>query len=299
MNRRLVFLLLTVWTSMLIQVGPILAQGLILKLPSDGTWSRFRVTGQYDISWLRDLKEFPDEWKDIVAAIPDFAHGEMELVVSSVGTDKIDGERFRWIELYLKSTTVGESKGDEADEGTLLRLQVAEKVLTTGGDLLDNARTVFVRGGYSPSDDGEIKNDNRRKYELQRFRQFFPKYSVSDKDWAHVRNNVKDGPHPQIERAIRFRFNYQGKMHGGEHGSLIHHANYTVITDPIAPFGVKQIWETDGVSIEDSGPYNPNDENCDGPGTISRGNSQIVLIESGTDAVSRLKTLTTQNGNAP
>lgn len=288
MNGRLVLLLLTVWTSMLIQERPILAQGLILKPPSDGTWTRFRVTGQYDISWLRDLKEFPDEWKDIVAAIPDFAHGEMELVVSSVGTDKIDGERFRWIELYLKSTTVGESKGDEADEGTLLRLQVAEKVLTTGGDLLDNARTVIVRGGYSPSDDGEIKNDNRRKYELQRFRQFFPKYSVSDKDWAHVQ-----------KRAIRFRFNYQGKMHGGEHGSLIHHANYTVIADPIAPFGVKQIWETDGVSIEDSGPYNPKDENCDGPGTISRGNSQIVLIESGTDAVSRLKTLTTQNGNAP
>ena len=50
MNGRLVLLLLTLWASMLIQERPILAQGLILKLPSDGTWTRFRVTGQYDIS---------------------------------------------------------------------------------------------------------------------------------------------------------------------------------------------------------------------------------------------------------
>lgn len=202
MNRRLVFLLLTVWASMLIQVGPILAQGLILKLPSDGTWSRFRVTGQYDVSWLRDLNEFPDDWKDLLATIPDFAYGESELVVSSVGTNEIDGERFRWIELYLKGTTVGEAKGD--------------------------------------------------------------------------RDEV-------------------GKMHGGEHGSLIHQANYTVIADATAPFGVKQIWETKGVSIEDSGPYDPKDDNCDGPGTISRGNSQIVLIESGIGAVSRLKALETKS----
>ncbi len=89
MNGRLVFLLLTVWTSMLFQAGPTLAQGLFLKLPSDGTWSRFRVTGQYDVSLLRDLREFPGDWKDLLATIPDFAYGESELVVSSVVQGKM------------------------------------------------------------------------------------------------------------------------------------------------------------------------------------------------------------------
>ena len=291
MNGRLVLLLLTVWTSMLIQERPILAQGLILKLPSDGTWTRFRVTGQYDISLLRDMKDFPSEWKGLVAAIPDFDHYEGELAIASVGTDEIEGERFRWIELFLKRKA--EDDSDE-DEGTLLRLQIAEKVLSTGGDLLDEARVAIVYGGYADEEDGEIQSDKRRKFETQRFRPFFPKYKLSDNDWAHVQTARKVRPQSPTARALRFRFNYQGKMHGGDHGSVIHHANYTVITDANAPFGVKQIWETDGVTIEDSGPYDPKNEFCDGPGMIIRGNSQIVLIESGTGAVSRVKQFSTK-----
>ncbi len=274
-----------------------LAQGLMLKLPVDGSWSRFRVTSQYDISLLRNPSEFPDAWKDLLADIPDFAHGEMELFISSVGSEEIEGEQFRWIELFLKESEAGEEDGKKEDEGKLLRLQVAEKVLSDGGDPLDNARVVIVRGGFSKEDDGEIKKESRKKYELQCFRQFFPKYTLSEKAWAHVRGLEKSAHEPvQLGRAHRFRFNYQGKMHGGEHGSLIHHANYTVIADPTVPFGVKQIWETDGVMIEDSGPYDPTNEFCDGPGIIMRGNSQIVLIESGTKAVSRWKAKAEQGG---
>ena len=203
MIRRLVILLLTVWASTLIQVGPVLAQGLIRKLQNDGAWSRFRVTGQYDVSWLRNRREFPNWWKDHFAAIPDFDHWEAELVISSVGTEEIGGEQLRWIELFLKNKADGEAEGREEDEGTFLRIQVAEKVMSTGGDLLENTRK--------------------------------------------------------------------------------------------APFGVKQIWETDGVTIEHSGPYDPKDKNCDGPGTIRRGNTQIVLIESGIGVVSRLKSLATKS----
>ncbi len=39
MVRKLAFMLLMIWASMLANGYPILAQGLILKLPSDGTWS--------------------------------------------------------------------------------------------------------------------------------------------------------------------------------------------------------------------------------------------------------------------
>ncbi|MGB7325846.1 MAG: hypothetical protein WBD31_13310 [Rubripirellula sp.] len=266
------------------------AQGLMLKLPADGAWSRFRVTHQGDVSFLRDLSELPDTWKDLLATIPDFAHSEAELVISSVGSEEIEGEQFRWIELFWKSTQEPKKEGE--DVGTLLRLLVAEKVLSVGGDPLDNARVVIVKGGFSDKEAGAIKNESRRKWELQRFRQFFPKYTLSGKDWAHVRGQEKSDhqslPH---EKAHRFRFNYQGKGHGGEHGSVIHHANYTVIADPTTPFGVRQIWETDGVTIEDSGPYDPTDKFCDGPGIVMRGNSQIVLIESGTKAVSRWKAI--------
>ena len=298
MNRRR--MMLVVLASMIVKCSPILAQGLIIKLPADGSWSRFRVTGQYDVSLLRNPNEFPDTWKEAIKAIPDFAHGEMELFISSVGSEEIDGERFRWIELFQKKAAEQDANDREEDGGTLLRLQIAEKVLSNGGDPLDNARVVIVRGGYSDKEDGEIKSESRKKYELQCFRQFFPKYTLNEKDWAHARGLEKIAPQPvEIGRAHRFRFNYQGKMHGGEHGSIIHHANYTVIADPTAPFGVKQIWETDGVTIEDSGPFDPTNNFCDGPGTISRGNSQIALIESGTGAVSRIKPTGEQQRKQP
>lgn len=290
-QRRLTLMSVWAWAFSFATCSSALAQGLMLKLPVDGTWSRFRVTSQEDISLLRDPKEFPEAWKEVIATIPDFAHSETELFISCVGSENIEGECFRWIELlWKKGSGAEEENGIREDEGTLLRLQVAEKVLSNGGDPLDNARVVIVRGGFSKEDDGETKNENRKKYELQCFRQFFPKYNLNEKDRDHVRGVEKLANQPrQVERAHRFRFNYQGKMHGGEHGSLIHHANYTVISDPTAPFGVKQIWVTDGVTIEDSGPYDPTNEFCDGPGIVARGNSQIVLLESGTKAVSRWK----------
>lgn len=290
-QRRLTLATLWALVTFLAVCSPAMAQGLILKCPVDGTWSRFRVTSQEDISFLRDPKEFPDTWQAMLATIPDFAHAEVELLISSVGVEEIDGEQYRWIELLWKKGSVAEEeKETSGDEGTLLRLQVAEKVLCNGGDPLDNARVVIVRGGFSKEDDGEIKNEDRKKYELQCFRQFFPKYTVNEKDRDAVRSvEAPTNQSRQVERAHRFRFNYQGKMHGGEHGSLIHHANYTVISDPTAPFGVKQIWVTDGVTIEDSGPYDPTNEFCDGPGIVARGNSQIVLLESGTNAVARWK----------
>ena len=290
-QRRLLMATLWALVTFLGARSPAMAQGLILTLPIDGSWSRFRVTSQEDISFLRDPKEFPDSWQAMLATIPDFAHAEMELVISSVGSDDIDGEQYRWIELLWKKGSVAEEEKETSEgEETLLRLQVAEKVLSNGGDPLDNARVVIVRGGFSKEDDGEIKNEERKKYELQCFRRFFPKYTLNENDRDHVRG-VEDltTQHRQVERAHRFRFHYQGKMYGGEHGSLIHHANYTVISDPTAPFGVKHIWVTDGVTIEDSGPYDPTNKFCDGPGIVARGNSQIVLLESGTNAVARWK----------
>lgn len=182
------------------------------------------------------------------------------------------------------------------DRSTLLRLLIAENVLSVGDDPLDNAKVVIVQGGFS-DENGEIKNANRKKYELLMFRQFFPKYTLSDKDAKHVRSS--EGGKSDVSslgagRAHRFRYGYEGKMAGGEHGSLIHHANYTVIVDPTAPFGVRHIWETDSVTIEDSGPVDQTDEFCDG-GSLFRGNSQIVLIEHGIGAVSQLDRLAEQS----
>jgi hypothetical protein len=99
------------------------ADGLITKLPADGTWALFAV------------KE--------TASLPGKQGGKTMTVagtlkVASVGSEKVKGEACRWIELVLEATPPGAKE----PQVTVFKALIPEKYLAKGQD----PRTHWLKG---------------------------------------------------------------------------------------------------------------------------------------------------------
>lgn len=93
------------------------ADGLIMKLPEDGSWVEYFLEGREDDTG-----------------------GQGTLRLSSVGSETVDGKKCRWIELEMKLTP----EGRDERQRLILKLLIPEKHLTRG----ESPGTQILRGWF-------------------------------------------------------------------------------------------------------------------------------------------------------
>ena len=102
----------TVTTLLMMITSLVQAEGLIQKLPEDGSWVEYFLEGsETDVNDPNDVKG---------------AKGT--LTISSVGTETVDGEKCRWIEIYVTSKQDNRNEEDQI----ILKLLIREKHLQKG-----------------------------------------------------------------------------------------------------------------------------------------------------------------------
>jgi hypothetical protein len=151
------------------------ADGLIWRLPPDGTTVEFQGDSQVEVKPVLS-KEFADklpsnEVKELER--PQNLKLRTSVTVSSVGQVTRAEQKCRWIELKMQSGEHENMKSGE-DEN-VLKILVPEKFLTRGEDPLDHAILTF----FNPKDVDRAKSPlekgfNRIGYEIDRFRTVFP-----------------------------------------------------------------------------------------------------------------------------
>lgn len=108
------------------------ADGLVYRLPEDGTAAVFSMEMQIDIG---------DNEKSVAGS----------LRVSSVGTDTVDGKACRWIELRMKST-----EADDRVQDKVAKLLIPEEELRAGGDPI----SAVIRAWEREEDDDPKRMDD-------------------------------------------------------------------------------------------------------------------------------------------
>jgi hypothetical protein len=101
--------------------SPARADGLLYRLPEDGSWVRFEMT------------------MTINEADGDHGTGTGSLKMSSVGRTQVDGEDCRWIELRLH-TTVANDKDD-----AVAKVLVPEKHLQSGASPIEHVARGWIQ----------------------------------------------------------------------------------------------------------------------------------------------------------
>lgn len=115
------------------------ADGIIHKLPEDGSWVEYFVEGkEIDANDPRDVKG-----------------GTGKLKIASVGTETVDGEPCRWLEIQ------GSFKDDNQsqEERITLKLLIPEKHLKQGEKPREHIRRGWVRVSLGDRDGDVVKLD--------------------------------------------------------------------------------------------------------------------------------------------
>jgi hypothetical protein len=256
------FMLLTIAAM---ACNAVLAQGLISRLPPDGTWARYKCTTLY---WDIDVNRAPVVLPESFADAPKTGNMTVNLLLQSVGTTMVDSERCRWIEIQSRGETV------ESRE-IVLRLLVPESSLQLKDDAFDAAKNVFMYDSHHGVI-GELEEQARRDYELERFRPYYPRWP---KDAEGCKTKFLDGSDapPDVE-FFDFRFDFRGKLMGGRKGTWDYGGDYRTIVGSDAPFGVTQIWARSVTETQDFGK--------DQARLAIQSNIQIVQLASGNSATS-------------
>ncbi len=246
----------------------VLAQGLLHRLPKDGTWSRYRVSQQV---WGAKMIRVPTG-RQQPPNYPELAFIESDLLLQSVGITEVDGQPCRWIEIVRKPSSHTMS-GSQRTIG--LRLLVSEDVISQGKDSFDDCLRVIYSDLKNTTI--ELTDKDRRRYELERFRPLFPRLAVDSKRTNAVMMSsfVPGKPTTEVE-LYKFKFSFSGKLSGGKSGKWDHQADYKMVICDYAPFGVVHLLLHDIQNREDYGP--------DQLAVEMRGSTQIILLESGVGA---------------
>jgi hypothetical protein len=113
-----------VLTFVCIGVHRLPAEGIIQRLPEDGTWVRYT---------LKTTQTFPGEKEPMVS--------EGTITIASVGKEDVNGEACRWVEIVIESRLKA-PKGSKETAKALFKALIAEQYLKKGAD----PRGHWVRG---------------------------------------------------------------------------------------------------------------------------------------------------------
>lgn len=154
------------------------ADGLIFNLPPDGTRVSFEYSQRGRITHFSGVS---DEDRD---ALIKMQKQEIEtkgsITIASVGTVNHGGEPCRWIEIAW--TMKQDVEKDYRKE--ISKFLIPVKYLTSGADPLSHVIKIYHFNVPGNPDVREIVDEDHRKIELDRFRQFFPK-PVSKSNRVH------------------------------------------------------------------------------------------------------------------
>jgi hypothetical protein len=233
------------------------ADGLVFQLPPDGTWAHYAVKTDGEFG----LGDGPKQKLAITGT----------LTISSVGEVTQTEQKCRWIELKW------ESKTKAVYPKLVLKILIPEDRLQRGKDPLAHARLTFFNP--KPVDKEKVesfidKGFNRIQYEIDRFRDVFPRPLDHPKSLPRETVETQAGKFEDCE-VLTGRSDYDGPLLGD--GRSVFKATYRIVVHPKAPFGVVSMQiETEGREIS-------------GEGAVSiKAKKTLTLIETGKNAASDL-----------
>jgi hypothetical protein len=186
------------------------ADGLIYRLPPDGTWVRYRGKQEATEAVTLDGKRFPD-----------FTI-ESTLTLRSVGQVTTDGDKARWIELEWKIPPA------EARTGRIiiLKMLIPEDDLRRGRDPLAGVEELYFWDRdweWKQEPEAGVKekvaDPPRVLYEIERFRfmlPFPPRARESQLETVQKTVAVPHGTYA-VQR-ISYPLEFEGKLSGGKGG---------------------------------------------------------------------------------
>ena len=259
------------------------ADGIAYRLPPDGTWVvyqirctefpemvRFRVGNdkkkveeKIDLDELE--KKLPADWEDL-------------FLVRSVGRVEKSGEPCRWIELVNNPKEENEDKPKE--RVVVLKLLIPEKHFAPGQDPFAHVQKMYMRDRRPDEQFGvvDVRDADRQKYELDRFRSLFPVPPKQAKRTQVAGRKTALGTVNGYE--LEFDYGFEGKLHEGKHGRNSVKGHFKVFVSDDAPFGIAEMHEAGIASIEES---------ADGSGNRTTGGKGWMEVKkSGTGAKSGL-----------
>jgi hypothetical protein len=233
------------------------ADGLAFQLPPDGTWASYAVKTDAEFG----VGDGPKQKLAITGT----------LMISSVGEVTRTEQKCRWIELKWETKTKG------VYPKLVLKMLIPEDRLQRGQDPLAHARVTFFNP--KPVDKEKVesfidKGFNRIQYEIDRFRDVFPRPLDQPKTLPRETVETQAGKFEDCE-VLTDRSDYDGPLLGD--GRSVFKATYRIVFHPKAPFGVVSM------QIESEG------REISGKGAVSvKAKKTPILSETGKNAVSEL-----------
>ncbi len=239
-----------------------LADGLVYQLPADGTWARFTTATDAEMDLDGKLKQ----------AIS--ATGTLS--ISSVGKVTRNRQDCRWLELKA------EGKNEALYPQLILKMLIPESHLQRGKDPLAHSRLTFfdpkpmdekkAPGVESFIDDGF----NRIQYEIDRFRDVFPRPLSNAKSLPKETIETPAGKFADCEVLSGINY-YDGPL--VMDGRSTFKATYQIAIHSDSPFGVVRMqFQIEGREFGD-----------DDEVVRFKAKKSLLLAETGKGAVSVLK----------
>jgi len=245
-----------------ITAGSVCADGLVYQLPPDGAWARYNVKTEGE----QGFDNGPRQKLDIAST----------LTLSSVGEVTRNEQKCRWLELKTESKTEG------VYPKLVLKMLIPVDRLRRGKDPLSHATLTFFNP--KPIDNEKINSFidegfNRIQYEIDRFRDVFPKPLDEPKSLQRETIETTAGKFADCE-VLWGKSDYDGPLLGDGRG--VFQATYRIAIHPKAPFGVVSMkFELHGREIGEE----------DQPALFLKATKTLTLAETGTKAISDLPKL--------
>jgi hypothetical protein len=250
-----------------VAIVPACADGLVFKLPVDGTIAKFREEtsfvsrvvlsdGQEKILTASELLLAPKEQKI-----------ECTVTIRSVGKERQALQDCRWIELSRETSIAGGPPNKH-----VLKLLVPEEYLTRGKHPLDHTLLTFFNA--KERDQGQRQSPegfNRIDYETDRFLPIFPPPLTNERRLASTTIETKTGMFRECE-VITGTTEFDRPLLGD--GRWAFKSEWRISLHADAPFGVVELRsKSQGREIRDDGFY-----------VELKSHSVLTLSEVGADA---------------
>jgi hypothetical protein len=259
------------------------ADGLIYGLPPDGAWARFRMVYR-----LWDLTTLQGE-----AATPSEATLRGTFTLRSVGIQDTAEGPGRWIEL--------ESSGPPAEDQDgriiVLKMLIPERHLAVGADPLAHVAEIYYWSRDWPLDEEpkpgvkeRLRDDARIRYEIERFRTFFPFPCGNETTCQSTSDQSVETPMATFSATkITYPMTFSGKLSGGTSGRWSWSGVHTLWLSDKSPFGVvavdTEFTQTDEHERKSS---TTNEYELTGEGVRGKNNVRLELEATGVGAESAL-----------
>ena len=265
------------------------ADGLVYRLPADGTWVRYRLSEQGHLAIVFPANmNVPPALKN-AQELPIKSTGS--LVLRSVGQQDLDGQSCRWIELELEvrilsklpDPATGELQAKKEDRHIVLKMLIPEKYLSDGADPMTHVQRLYLKDGEKEPE--SVDDEKAKQYELDRFRPLFPApaQEVQISKSHSVDTQIEDMGTLECKR-LAFESKYEGPLARGRRGWWCWQGRHEVCLHEKIPFGVASL-----TFAVESHEWSGDKERS--PRATVKSTKEMVVTEIGAAATSKMPEL--------